>query len=125
MPHRCIKCGKIYKDASETLIKGCECGNKYFFFFKSEDMKIQEEFEKLSDEDRLEIEEEIEDLIPVVDDKPVILDIESINMGKPGKFEIDIVNLFKRKPVIYKAGEGKYFIDLASTFQLMNKKRKK
>ncbi|MCH7515305.1 MAG: hypothetical protein IH947_15395, partial [Bacteroidetes bacterium] len=33
-----------------------------------------------------------------------------------GKFEIDIVNLFKRdRPLIYKMGEGKYIIDLSST----------
>jgi hypothetical protein len=126
MPHRCIKCGTIYKDGSDSLIKGCECGNKYFFFFKSEDMKIQDEFDRLSDEDRMEIEQEIEELIPIADDnKPIILDIESINIDSPGKFEIDLVNLFKRKPVIYKAGEGKYFIDIASTFQLLNRKKKK
>jgi hypothetical protein len=125
MPHRCIKCGKIYQDGSGTLISGCECGNRYFFFFKSDDMKIQNEFEKLSDEERTEIEQEVEELIPIAgNDRPVILDIESINVDSPGKFEIDLVNLFRRKPVIYKAGEGKYFIDLASTFQLIGKKKK-
>ena len=126
MPHRCIKCGKVYQDVSDTLINGCECGNRYFFFFKSEDMKIQNEFEKLSNEERLEIEQEVEELIPLADDNmPVILDIESINVDRPGKFEIDLVNLFKRKPVIYKAGEGKYFIDIASTFQLMSGRKRK
>ena len=50
-------------------------------------------------------------------DKPVILDIESINILKPGKYELDIVELFKGKPLIYKLEEGKYVIDLASTFE--------
>jgi predicted nucleic acid-binding Zn-ribbon protein len=123
MPHRCIKCGKIHPEGSDTLLKGCECGNKYFFFFKSEDMKIQEEFSSLSNQERLEIEHEVEELIPLIDDKPVILDIESVRIDKPGKFEIDLVSLFKRKPVIYRAGEGKYFIDLNSTFQLLNRRK--
>ena len=36
----------------------------------------------------------------------------------PGKFEIDVVNLFnKKRPLIYKLEEGKYIIDLASTLE--------
>jgi predicted nucleic acid-binding Zn-ribbon protein len=54
-------------------------------------------------------------------DKPVILDIESIRVLKPGQYEIDLVDLFKGKPVIYKLEEGKYIIDLASTFQSKEK----
>jgi hypothetical protein len=123
MPHRCIRCGKIYEDGTGNLLTGCECGNRFFFFFKSADVKIKEEFEKLNSEERLELEQEIEELIPGVVDAPVILDIESIRIDKAGKFEIDLVSLFKRKPVIYKAGEGKYFIDLNSTFQMMKKKK--
>ena len=30
-------------------------------------------------------------------DKPVILDLESVRVLKPGKFEIDIVNLFSKE----------------------------
>ena len=44
------------------------------------------------------------------------MDLESVRVIKPGKFEIDIVNLFsKNRPLIYKLEEGKYVIDLAST----------
>jgi len=85
-------------------------------------MKLQDEFESLSKEERREIEQEIEEILPVVDDQPIILDFESVRVNTPGKFEIDLVNLFKRKPVIYKTGEGKYFIDLDSTFQMIEKK---
>jgi predicted nucleic acid-binding Zn-ribbon protein len=36
----------------------------------------------------------------------------------PGKYEIDVVNLFnKERPLIYKIEEGKYIIDLASTLK--------
>lgn len=49
---------------------------------------------------------------------PVILDIESVRAIGSGKFEIDLVNLFRKdRPLIYKLEEGKYIIDLASTLK--------
>ena len=62
------------------------------------------------------------DMIGIEDDKPVVLDFESIRALKPGKFEIDIRHLFKREPLVYKMADGKYFIDIPSTFQLRKKK---
>ena len=33
MPHRCVKCGKEYKEASFEVLKGCEqCGGKKFLY---------------------------------------------------------------------------------------------
>ena len=51
----------------------------------------------------------------ITDEKaPVILDLESVRVLKEGKFEIDIVNLFKKgRPLVYKLEEGKYIIDLS------------
>ena len=64
------------------------------------------------------------------EDIPVILDLESIKVIRPGKFELDVVNLFdKKRPLIYKLEEGKYIIDLASTLKVsldeINKKIKR
>jgi len=39
---------------------------------------------------------------------------------EPGKYQLDVVELFKGKPLVYRLEDGKYIIDLASTF----KKRK-
>lgn len=44
--------------------------------------------------------------------KPVILDLESIRVLKPGQFEIDIVSLMNRRPIVFKLQEGKYLIDI-------------
>ncbi len=53
---------------------------------------------------------------------PVILDIESVRVLGSGKFEIDVVNLFRKdRPLIYKLEEGKYIIDLASTLKQSTK----
>ena len=51
------------------------------------------------------------------DDYPIVLDLENINVKGPGKFEIDLVDLFKGRPLVYKLEEGKYFIDVPSTFE--------
>ena len=51
-------------------------------------------------------------------DKTIVLDLESINILGPGKYELDLVNLFKKKhPLIYKLEEGKYMVDLVESFK--------
>ena len=137
-PHQCVRCGEKYPDTSDVLLKGCTCGSRFFFFYKQEmvdkdESKILQELENLTLKERKEIEKEIstdiEEIIENPEDKPIVLDLESVRIVKPGKFEIDLVSLFKRRPLIYKLGEGKYIIDLVSTFQLLkkdiNSKRKK
>ena len=81
--------------------------------------QAEEELEKLTNEEKEKIEQDIFEMIGIEDDKPVVLDFESIRALKPGKFEIDIVNLFNReRPLVYKLEEGKYIIDLASTLKI-------
>jgi len=122
MPHRCVHCGKIYPNAAPELLKGCSCGS-HFFFFISQEQKAQEVKEpmiNLKPEEKKEVERDIREMIGAEEENiPVILDLESIRVLKPGKFEIDIVNLFNQKrPLIYKLEEGKYIIDLASTLRV-------
>ena len=124
MPHQCVRCGKLYKEASEEILKGCgECKGRFFFFISDKAFAKKKELPKLEKEDRLQIEEDVMDIVQskLDKDKPVILDIESINILKPGKYELDVVELFKGKPLIYKLEEGKYIIDLVSTFDAHSK----
>jgi len=44
--------------------------------------------------------------------KPVVLDLESVKVLGPGKFELDIVSLMNRRPIVFKISEGKYVIDI-------------
>ena len=120
MPHQCVRCGKLYDDGSNIILKGCECGGKLFFFVKKEKLKqIQEAQVKLTKKEKKQIEEDVFDLIGVgvEQDRPVVLDFESIRVLKPGKYELDLVNLFKDRPLIYKLDEGKYMIDLPESFK--------
>lgn len=119
MPHQCIRCGTVYEDIS-VVLKGCsKCGSKFFYFFKEVPKK---EEVKLSEKEAKELEKEIRQIVEMPEDKPVILDMETVKAIKPGKFEIDLINLFKGNPIVFKIEEGKYIIDIASTFQLIKKK---
>ena len=119
MPHQCVRCSKLYADGSDVILKGCSCGHRFFFYMKKEAIKaVQEMTVQLTPEDKQQLEQDALELIGEEEqpEQPIVLDLESIRMLKPGKFEIDLVDLFKGKPLVYKLAEGKYVIDLASTF---------
>jgi len=121
MPHQCVRCGKMHEDGSSKVLSGCSCGSRFFFYVKEEDLKqLEKETAKLTPEEKKEIEEDVISIVGEGMDKsmPVVFNFESIRIKKPGKFEIDLVNLFKGEPLIYKIEEGKYIIDLPSTFQM-------
>jgi predicted nucleic acid-binding Zn-ribbon protein len=74
---------------------------------------------EIPEEQKEKIEKDVREIAGIVEEKaPVILDLESVRVTGDGKFEIDLVNLFRKdRPLIYKLEEGKYIIDLASTLQ--------
>ncbi len=123
MPHQCTSCGKVYPDSSEELLSGCSCGAKFFYYIRQERLEepeVKEVITELGKADKVQIEKDIRDItgLEKEPDKPVILDLESVKVIRPGKFEIDIINLFnKRRPLIYKLEEGKYIIDLVATLK--------
>lgn len=137
MPNQCTKCGEIYADAAPELLAGCMCGSKFFYYIKQERLdelnrinnpEIQDTLAELARADKTQIEKDIREITGMEEepDKPVILDLESVRVLSPGKFEIDIVNLFsKKRPVIYKLEEGKYIIDLTSTYKKSDEVDKK
>jgi len=126
MPYQCVHCSRIIPSGSKELLEGCKnCGNHFFFYIKEEQIKkIQENPLEIPEEEKKTIEKDIRKIAGIVDEEsPVILDLEAIRAIKPGKFEIDLVNLFKKnRPLVYKISEGKYIIDLTTT---LNKEMKK
>lgn len=122
MPHQCVKCGTIHGDASSAILEGCtKCGSKLFFYIKKDAIeKAKQRTINLSEDEKDQIEKDVYEIIGnnIDKDLPVVLDIESINILKPGKYELDLVNLFKAKqPLIYKLDDGKYVIDVIETFK--------
>ncbi len=121
MPHQCVHCSEIYPIASKELIEGCSKCNGHFFFYVREGQlnKVRENPVEIPKEEKKKIEKDIREISGITDeDVPVILDLESIRVTGDGKYEIDVVNLFSKKPVVYKLEEGKYLIDIASTFKV-------
>lgn len=119
MPHQCVHCKRIIPVGSKELLEGCNsCGGKFYFYIKDEQLeKIKENPIEIPEKEKGVIEKEVREIAGITDeDLPVILDLESVRAIGAGKYEIDIVNLFKKdRPLIYKLEEGKYIIDLATT----------
>lgn len=126
MPHRCVKCGSIFPNGASDLLKGCsKCGGRFFLFVKDSDLqKANEVMDNLSEDDKKQIEDDVLDIIgdTLDKEKPVILDFESIRVIKPGKYELDLVDLFNGRPLVYKLEEGKYVIDIVTTFGAKDRK---
>lgn len=122
MPHQCVRCGTFYDDGASEILKGCSCGGKLFFYIRKEKLEQAKNFDEnseLTEEDKKQIEKDVFDLVgsEIDKDKPVVLDVEAIKVSKPGKYELDLVHLFKKEPIIFKLEDGKYMIDLAESFK--------
>lgn len=121
MPHQCVRCSRIIPAGSKELLEGCQsCKGRFFFYIKEEQLeKLKENPIEIPEQDKKQVEKDIREMVGIVEEtSPVILDIESVRVTGSGKFEIDLVNLFRRgRPLIYKLEEGKYIIDLATTLK--------
>lgn len=117
MPHRCARCGKMFPDASKQLLEGCDsCGGRFFYFIRKEALEKMS-FPKLQEDQVDEIEEDIREIIgqKKIKDSPIVLDVETVQIKEPGKYLIDLTKIFsKKRPIVYKIEDGKYYIDLSS-----------
>ncbi len=121
MPHQCVHCSKIIEVGSKEILEGCgSCGGKFFFYIRDEQAERMKESQavpipEFDTVDKKKVEEDVRSILKIEDEsKPVILDLESVRVLQPGKFEIDIVSLINRKPIVFKLEEGKYLIDIES-----------
>ena len=128
MPDKCTKCGKIHPDDAPYLINGCDkCGGKFFFYVRPELLEeAEQEVSLLSRKDMKEIEDDIRDIVSgdgIKKDETVVLDLEAIRVIRPGKYQIDVTNLFNQKPIIVRVGAGRYEIDLSTLMTKISKKK--
>ncbi len=127
MPHQCVRCSTFYDDGSSEIIEGCSCGGRLFFYIRKDKLeeakKVVKDI-KLTETEKKQMEQDVFDLVgsEIDKDQPVILDLEAIRVLKPGKYELDLVHLFKGEPLIFKLEEGKYMIDLVESFKQFKKK---
>ena len=124
MPHQCVRCNKFYEDGAQEILKGCSCGARLFFYIKKERLEESKKItENLTKEEKKEVEKDVLDLVDLdmAKEKPIVLDLESIKIMKPGKYELDLVRMFKGEPLIFKLEEGKYIIDIPESFKKIKK----
>ena len=109
------------QDGAQEILKGCSCGARLFFYIKKKDIERGKELvNNLSTEDKVQIEKDVTEILHIkteVGDKPVVLDLETIRIMGPGKYELDLVHMFKSDPLVVKLDEGKYVIDLPQAFK--------
>lgn len=121
MPHQCVRCSTIFPDGAQEILKGCSCGARLFFYIKKKHLEQSKELlSNLKPEDKKQIERDIAEILHIKKEgleQPVVLDLESIRVMKPGKYELDLVHLFKKDPLVIKLEEGKYMIDLPQAFE--------
>lgn len=126
MPNKCVRCGKIFPDDSKEILNGCDvCGSKFFFYIRPEALeKAERELKALSKNEIEEIERDIRRIIsiPAEEEETVVLDLEAIRVIKPGKYKIDVVNLFNQRPIVIRVGPGRYEIDLSTLMTRLKRK---
>ena len=124
MPHQCVRCGTFYDDGAQEILAGCSCGGRLFFFVKKEKLKAAKKFlpPELEPSQKRQVESDVLELVNAKDtNTPVVLDFESVRVLEPGKYELDIIKLFKGAPLVFKLEEVKYVIDIAETFSRLKK----
>ncbi len=80
MPHKCVKCSKVYDNNSPQLLRGCECGNRVFLFLKPEQMSLRELYDAGLD--------------VVIDSKRII----ELSRDKPVSIELDLPEFPQKQP---------------------------
>ncbi len=95
---------------------------RYKKIISSKEQKTEEPIDiltELTSEDKKHMEEDVREIMGIEEiDAPVILDLETVKVTSPGKYLLDIPNLFsKERPLVYKLEDGKYVIDLASSIR--------
>ncbi|MBI4450617.1 hypothetical protein HY642_01460 [Candidatus Woesearchaeota archaeon] len=126
MPHQCVRCNTFYEDGAGEILKGCPCGGRLFFYIKQEKLEQAKKLTaaNLTTEQKTQMEQDVFNLMGMdKGDVPVVLDFESVRVLSPGKYELDLVNLFKNEHVIFQVGEGKYVIDIPETFRSLSRRK--
>lgn len=129
MPYKCVHCSKIYADGSGEILSGCsDCGRKFFFYVKEDQLKKIESREntvELNSFEKEQIEKDVREISGMGDEEePVFLDFESVKVIKPGKYLVDVGKLFTfDRPRVYKLEDGKYIVDLVRKNEVDEKEK--
>ncbi len=117
MPHKCARCSRIYEDKAPELIEGCSCGSRVFLYLRPDYAETEEETIRILEEKEITesdlewLDEEFKDRLKG-GEKTISLDIENVLRVGEGKFQLDLRSLMRGEPIVIKASEGVYYIDI-------------
>jgi predicted nucleic acid-binding Zn-ribbon protein len=117
--HKCIRCGKEYKNSSADLLNGCtSCGGRKFYFLR-EDAALPAQHEKKPEAEPSRAAPEkpvppVPETIAEPEEKGE--KVESIRILGPGSYELNIAKVGK---------DGSYVVDLLSMAKPAKKSKKK
>ncbi|MCX6695502.1 MAG: Zn-ribbon containing protein [Candidatus Altiarchaeota archaeon] len=118
MPHKCTRCSRIYDDKAEELVtSGCECGSRVFLYLRPDYAGTKEktvEFLKEHELPRQDLEwldREFNRKLEV-ENTIITLDVENVTRIGEGKFELNLKSLMSGEPIVIKAKDGVYYIDI-------------
>jgi predicted nucleic acid-binding Zn-ribbon protein len=118
MPHKCLRCGKVYDDNDPQVINGCSCGSIFFFYIKDKtQIEKFEEIEKELNIKKTTLEAELErEFIKTVTGNNHF-GVETIKNPIDGVYEINLDALMKKEPLIILKQGRTYLIHLPSIFE--------
>ncbi|MDY6932348.1 MAG: Zn-ribbon domain-containing protein [Halobacteriota archaeon] len=111
MPHKCTKCGQLFKDGDKNILSGCPvCGwNKFLYAPEGTQEKETTNIEEVIETDSPKVEE--------THPTPVSDRLESVRILGPGSYEVNIRALLERDEIVVALKEdGRYIINLPSVF---------
>jgi predicted nucleic acid-binding Zn-ribbon protein len=116
MPHKCARCERIYDSNAKELLAGCSCGSRLFLFLREKEGRSKDDTIKELREKKIK-ESDIKWLDKEFGDRmagkgTIRLDIENMIRVDEGKFTLDIASLMSGQPIVVKADEGVYYIDI-------------
>ena len=110
MPHKCTKCGNVFKDGDKAILSGCpKCGWNKFLYTREglEDKVTPNNIEAILKEDET----------PGKPSTSILNRLESVRILGPGSYEVNVRALLERDEIVVALKEdGRYVINLSSVF---------
>ena len=148
--HKCVRCGNVFEDNDNSILRGCSsCGSVFFVYVKDSMSKVVESVNDQLKKKDTTLEKELEKQIrkrksvkreKVTVTKPEkttkkqviivggkkyavedIFGMETVKMPKDGVYEINIDALMRDKPVIILEKGKVFFIHLPELFERLAK----
>ena len=127
MPHKCMKCGREFRDGSVEILKGCpSCGGKKFIYVsdrvKNDDVLQEKSLSTIAQETKQQVLEVKTAVGPADNASDILARVESVRIMGKGKYELNLEQMAGSQDVIIGMGtDGRYVVDLAS----MSKSKKR